>query len=201
MPGSAEISLFAVDAVDAPGLKRTVLPTLDQTRKLAELDFDGTPALLLGQRGDGWAALQRSLQLAAVWLSAEQVGGAAHCLDASVEYAKVRSQFGRPIGSFQAIKHRCADMLLAVESARSAAYYAMAAAAADTDLPMASSLAHAQCSQVFSRAASAMIQIHGGVGFTWEHEAHLYLKRAKASEALLGGVGYHQDVVADSMNL
>ena len=201
MPGSAEISLFTVDAVDAEGLKRTALPTLDQTRKLAELDFDGTPARLLGRQGDGWAALQRTLQLAAVWLSAEQVGGAAHCLDASVEYAKVRSQFGRPIGSFQAIKHRCADMLLAVESARSAAYYAMAAAVADAELPMASSLAYAQCSQVFSRAASDMIQIHGGVGFTWEHEAHLYLKRAKASEALLGGIRYHQDVVADSMNL
>jgi alkylation response protein AidB-like acyl-CoA dehydrogenase len=201
VPGSTGISLFTVDAEDAPGLKRSALPTLDQTRKLAELDFDDTPARLLGRPGDGGPVLDRTLQLAAVFLAAEQVGGAAHCLDASVEYAKIRTQFGRPIGSFQAIKHRCADMLLGVESARSAAYFAISAAVADTDLAMASSLAHAHCSEVFSRAASDMIQIHGGVGFTWEHEAHLYLKRAKASEALLGGIGYHRDVVASSMDL
>lgn len=200
-PGSTGSSLFTVDAEGAPGLKRSALPTLDQTRKLAELDFDDTPAQLLGRPGDGGPALERTLQLAAVFLAAEQVGGAAHCLDASVEYAKIRTQFGRPIGSFQAIKHRCADMLLGVESARSAAYFAISAAVADAELRMASSLAHAHCSEVFSRAASDMIQIHGGVGFTWEHEAHLYLKRAKASEALLGGIGHHRDVVASSMDL
>ncbi|MGV2585272.1 UNVERIFIED_CONTAM: acyl-CoA dehydrogenase family protein [Mycobacterium avium subsp. hominissuis] len=117
------------------------------------------------------------------------------------QYAQIRTQFGRPIGSFQAIKHRCADMLLDVESARSAAYYAMASIVDDTDVALASSLAHAYCSEVFSRSAGAMLQIHGGVGYTWEHDTHLYLKRAKASEALLGGVEYHREVVAASMNL
>jgi alkylation response protein AidB-like acyl-CoA dehydrogenase len=201
---SPEISLFLVDAQEAEGLTRTSLPTLDQTRKLATLEFDATTAQLLGLRegdGAGSAALRHTLQLAAVCLAAEQLGGAAHCLDASVEYAKLRTQFGRPIGSFQAIKHRCADLLVGVESARSAAYYAIAAAAADSDLALASSLAHAHCSEVSSRSASDMIQIHGGVGFTWEHDAHLYLKRAKASEALLGGIAHHRGIVADSMHL
>src|SRR5271156_5409803 len=202
MPGSAEISLFAVDAVDAAGLKRTALPTLDQTRKLAELDFDGTPARLLGQRGDGWAALQRTLQLAAVWLSAEQVGGAAHCLDTSVEYAKVRTQFGRPIGSFQVIKHRCADMLLAVESARSAAYYAGWAAAEDSDeLAVVASLAKSYCSEAYFHAAAETIQIHGGIGFTWEHPAHLYFKRAKSSELMLGDPTYHRELLAQRIGI
>jgi alkylation response protein AidB-like acyl-CoA dehydrogenase len=200
--GSQEISLFTVDAQQAEGLTRTPLQTLDQTRKLATLDFNATPAQLLGRRdGVAAAALQRTLHLAAVCLAAEQVGGAAHCLDASVEYAKIRTQFGRPIGSFQAIKHKCADLLVGVESARSAAYYAISAAVADNDLALASSLAHAHCSEVFSRSASDMIQIHGGVGFTWEHDAHLYLKRAKASEALLGGIAHHRGIVADSMHL
>lgn len=202
LAGSAAISLFTVDTSEAQGLLRQALPTLDQTRKLAEVHFDETPARLLGAPDDdGAATLQRTLQRAAVCLAAEQVGGAAHCLDTSVEYAQMRTQFGRPIGSFQAIKHRCADMLLDVESGRSAAYYAITSVVDDTEAALASSLAYAHCSQVFSRAASAMIQIHGGVGYTWEHQAHLYLKRAKASEALLGGVGYHQDVVAESMNL
>jgi alkylation response protein AidB-like acyl-CoA dehydrogenase len=201
-PDTAAVSLFTVDTSNAQGLQRRPLPTLDQTRKLAELEFDETPAQLLGNTDDdGVVTLQRTLQLAAVCVAAEQLGGAAHCLDASVEYAKIRTQFGRPIGSFQAIKHRCADMLVDVESARSAAYYAMAAVVDDTDVALGSSLAYAHCSEVFSRAASAMVQIHGGVGYTWEHDTHLYLKRAKASEALLGGIGYHQDVVADSMNL
>ena len=201
-PDTVAVSLFTVDTSNAQGLQRTPLPTLDQTRKLAEIHFDDAPAQLLGSTGDdGVATLQRTLQLAAVCVAAEQLGGAAHCLDASVEYAKMRTQFGRPIGSFQAIKHRCADMLVDVESARSAAYYAMAAVVDDSDAALASSLAYAHCSEVFSRAASAAVQIHGGVGYTWEHDMHLYLKRAKASEALLGGVGYHQDVVADSMNL
>jgi alkylation response protein AidB-like acyl-CoA dehydrogenase len=201
-PDTATVSLFTVDASAAQGLRRTPLPTLDQTRKLAELQFDDTPAQLLGSTGDdGAATLRRTLEHALVCLAAEQLGGAAHCLDTSVDYARMRTQFDRPIGSFQAIKHRCADMLVDVESARSAAYYAMAAVADDTDAALASSLAYAHCSEVFSRAASAMVQIHGGIGYTWEHDAHLYLKRAAASEALLGGIGYHQDVVADSMNL
>ncbi|MFV9453870.1 MULTISPECIES: acyl-CoA dehydrogenase family protein [unclassified Rhodococcus (in: high G+C Gram-positive bacteria)] len=199
--GTDAVSLFVVQCDDAPGMTRRVLPTLDQTRKLATVEFDGTPAQLLGEIGSGWSALEHTLKLAAVCLACEQLGGAARCLDMSVEYAKMRMQFGRPIGSFQAIKHRCADMLLGVESARSAAYYALSAAAADDELPMASALARAHCSEVFSRAASENIQIHGGVGFTWEHDAHLYLKRAKSSEALFGGIGYQQDLIAAGIGL
>jgi alkylation response protein AidB-like acyl-CoA dehydrogenase len=201
-PDTGAVSLFTVDISHTQSLQRALLPALDQTRKLAELHFDETPAQLLGAPdSDGAATLRRTLQHATVCLAAEQLGGAAQCLDSSVEYARMRTQFGRAIGSFQAIKHRCADMLVDVESARSAAYYAMAAVIDETDASLASSLAYAHCSEVFSRAASAMVQIHGGVGYTWEHDAHLYLKRAKASEALLGGIGYHRDVVADSMNL
>ena len=120
-------------------------------------------------------------------LAAEQVGGAQWCLDSSVDYAKTRIQFGRPIGSFQAIKHKCADMLLEVESAKSAAYYAGWAAAEDSDeLPVVASLAKSYCSEAFFHAAAETIQIHGGIGFTWEHPAHLYFKRAKSSELMLG---------------
>src|SRR5215469_14421089 len=128
----AGVSLFAVQG-DAAGLTRTPLPTMDQTRKQARLEFSGTPATLIGADGGAEAGLTKTLDLAAVALAAEQVGGAQHVLDASVEYAKTRIQFGRPIGSFQAIKHKCADMLLEVESAKSAAYYAAWAAAEDSD--------------------------------------------------------------------
>jgi alkylation response protein AidB-like acyl-CoA dehydrogenase len=120
-------------------------------------------------------------------LAAEQVGGAQRCLDMSVEYAKIRMQFGRPIGSFQAIKHMCADMLLEVESARSAAYYAAWAAADESDeLPLVSSLAKAYCSEAYFKAAADNIQIHGGIGFTWEHPIHLLLRRAQANAVLVG---------------
>jgi alkylation response protein AidB-like acyl-CoA dehydrogenase len=201
--GAAGVGLFAVDGA-AGGLTRTPLPALDQTRKLARLDFDGTPALRLGDTDTdtGWPALLRTLRQAAVCLAAEQVGGAQRCLEMAVGYAKTRTQFGRPIGGFQVIKHRCADLLLAVETARSAALYAIEAAAADSaELPMAASLALAHCSEVFSRAASENIQIHGGIGFTWEHDAHLFLKRAKSSEYLLGSVSRHREAVAELMGL
>jgi alkylation response protein AidB-like acyl-CoA dehydrogenase len=199
--GAAGVGLFAVDGA-ADGLTRTPLPALDQTRKLARLDFDGTPALRLGDADAGWPALLRTLRQAAVCLAAEQVGGAQRCLEMAVGYAKTRTQFGRPIGGFQAIKHRCADLLLAVETARSAALYAVATAAADSaELPMAASLALAHCSEVFSRAASENIQIHGGIGFTWEHDAHLFLKRAKSSEYLLGSGSRHREAVAELMGL
>ncbi len=148
------------------------------------------------------AGLQKTLDLAAVALAAEQVGGAQKCLDMSVEYAKVRVQFGRPIGSFQAIKHKCADMLLEVESAKSAAYYAGWAAAEDSDeLPVVASLAKAYCSDAYFHASAENIQIHGGIGFTWEHPAHLYFKRAKSSELLLGDPTYHRELLAQRIGL
>ena len=197
----AGVTLFAVQD-DAPGLTRTPLPTMDQTRKQARLEFSDTPAVLIGTDGGAEVGLSKTLDLAAVALAAEQVGGAQHVLDASVEYAKTRIQFGRPIGSFQAIKHKCADMLLEVESAKSAAYYAAWAAAEDSDeLPVVASLAKSYCSEAYFHAAAENIQIHGGIGFTWEHPAHLYFKRAKSSELLLGDPSYHRELLAQRIGI
>jgi alkylation response protein AidB-like acyl-CoA dehydrogenase len=132
----------------------------------------------------------------------EMVGGAQQVLDMSVEYAKVRVQFGRPIGSFQAIKHKCADMLLEVESGKSAAYYAAWAAAEDNEeLPVAASLAKAYCSDAYFHSSAENIQIHGGIGFTWEHDAHLYFKRAKSSEILFGDATYHRELLAQRIGI
>jgi alkylation response protein AidB-like acyl-CoA dehydrogenase len=195
------LSLFGVKG-DAEGLTRTPLATMDQTRKQARLEFASTPAWLIGTEGGAEPGLAKTLDLAAVALAAEQVGGAQHCLDSSVEYAKTRIQFGRPIGSFQAIKHKCADMLLEVESARSAAYYAGWAAAEDSDeLPVVASLAKSYCSEAYFHAAAENIQIHGGIGFTWEHTAHLYFKRAKSSELLFGDPAYHRELLAQRIGI
>jgi alkylation response protein AidB-like acyl-CoA dehydrogenase len=198
---AAGLSLFAVEG-GASGLTRTSLPTMDQTRKQARLVFENTPARLVGSDGGAAEGLTKTLDLAAVALAAEQVGGAQHCLDSSVDYAKNRIQFGRPIGSFQAIKHKCADMLLEVESAKSAAYYAGWAAAEDSDeLPVVASLAKSYCSEAYFHAAAENIQIHGGIGFTWEHDAHLYFKRAKSSELLFGDPAYHRELLAQRIGI
>lgn len=198
---AAGISLFAVDG-EASGLTRTALATMDQTRKQAKLEFEGVAGRLIGEDGDAGPVLQKTLDLAAVALAAEQVGGAQRVLEMSVEYAKTRIQFGRPIGSFQAIKHKCADMLLEVESAKSAAYYAGWAAAEDNDeLPVTACLAKAYCSEAYFHAAAENIQIHGGIGFTWEHDAHLYFKRAKSSELILGDPAYHRELLAQRIGI
>jgi alkylation response protein AidB-like acyl-CoA dehydrogenase len=195
------LSLFAVPA-DASGLSRTVLPTLDQTRKLARLDFAAVPATLLGSAGDGAAVLSRVLDVAAIAQAAEQLGGAQRALDMAVEYAKLRYQFGRPIGSFQAIKHRCADLLMEVESLRSAVQYAAAAVAEDSsEVPVVAALVKAYASDIFFHVTAENIQIHGGIGFTWEHDAHLYFKRAKASELFLGDASYHREHLATRIGL
>jgi len=197
----AGVSLFNV-AGDAEGLTRTPLATMDQTRKQAKLDFDNVSGTLIGTDGGGWDTLSTMLDLAAVALAAEQVGGAQACLDMAVEYAKVRVQFGRPIGSFQAIKHKCADMLLEVESAKSAAYYSgWCASEMNDELPSVASLAKAYCSEAYFHASAENIQIHGGIGFTWEHPAHLYFKRAKSSELLLGDPTYHRELLAQRIGL
>ncbi len=198
---AAGISLFAVQG-DAAGLTKTNLSTMDQTRKQAKLDFDNTPAELIGTDGEGWTTLETVLDLAAVALAAEQVGGAQMVLEMAVDYAKVRVQFGRPIGSFQAIKHKCADMLLEVESAKSAAYYGMwCASEMNDELPSTASLAKAYCSEAYFHAAAENIQIHGGIGFTWEHPAHLYFKRAKSSELLFGDPTYHREQLAQRIGI
>jgi alkylation response protein AidB-like acyl-CoA dehydrogenase len=195
------VSLYAVDG-NAAGLTRTPLSTMDQTRKQAKLEFDGVTGKLIGEEGKGWDILSTVMDLAAVGLAAEQVGGAQKVLEMAVEYAKVRVQFGRPIGSFQAIKHKCADMLLEVESAKSAAYYGMwCASEMNDELPSVASLAKAYCSEAYFHAAAENIQIHGGIGFTWEHPAHLYFKRAKSSELLFGDPTYHRELLAQRIGI
>ena len=175
---------------------------MDQTRRQAKIELSAAPGRLIGTDGQGWATLSAMLERAAVGLAAEQVGGAELAMEMAVEYAIDRKQFGRPIGSFQAIKHKCADMLLEVESAKSAAYYAAWCAAQSNDeLPAMASLAKSYCSEAFFRAASENIQIHGGIGFTWEHPAHLYFKRAKSSELLFGNPTYHRALLADQIGL
>jgi alkylation response protein AidB-like acyl-CoA dehydrogenase len=196
------LSLFGVPA-DAPGLNRRVLPTLDQTRKLARLEFRSVPAArLIGAPGEAGAVLARTLDVAAIALAAEQLGGAQRALDMAVGYAKIRHQFGRPIGSFQAIKHRCADLLLEVSSLRSAVCYAAAAVAEDSaEIPVVAALTKAYASDVYFHVAAENIQIHGGIGFTWEHDAHLYFKRAKSSELFLGDASYHRESLARRIGL
>jgi alkylation response protein AidB-like acyl-CoA dehydrogenase len=197
----AGLSLFAVDG-GAEGVTRTLRTTMDLTRKLARVDLDDASARLVGEDGAAGPVLARVLDLAAVALAAEQVGGAQRCLDLSVAYAKERIQFGRPIGSFQAVKHKCADMLVAVESAKSAAYYAgWCAAELDDDLPVAAAMAKSFCSEAFTTTAAETIQVHGGIGFTWEHPAHLWFKRAKSSELLLGDPALHRELLAQRLGI
>ena len=188
VPARAEdgVGLFRVEG-GAPRLERSLLPTLDLTRKLARLALSGTPAVRMST-GDAVPGLERVQALAVAALAAEQTGGAQRCLEMATEYARTRLQFGRAIGSFQAIKHKCADMLVQVEFARSAAYHAaFRAASGDGDeLLTAAHMAKSYCSEAYFQAAAETIQIHGGMGFTWEHPAHLYFKRAKASSVLFG---------------
>jgi alkylation response protein AidB-like acyl-CoA dehydrogenase len=195
-----ELGVFAVEAA-ASGLERTPLPTMDQTRKLACLTFADTPAERLAS-ADAEGAVARMLDLTSIALAADSLGGTGRVLDMAVEYAKVREQFGRPIGSFQAIKHMCASMLVELESSRSAVYYALWAAATEhADVPVVAPMVKAHCVDAYLQAAGDNIQIHGGIGFTWEHPAHLYLKRAKSSQALLGGSDFHRQLLADRLGI
>jgi alkylation response protein AidB-like acyl-CoA dehydrogenase len=202
--GESGISLFAVPT-GTPGLERRALSTIDQTRRLSEIEFSDVrvpESALMGKPGQAWPALSKILDLAAVALAAEQVGGAQRTLDLSVQYANERVQFGRPIGTFQAIKHTCADMMVAIESARSASYYAACVASEGSEeLPVVASLAQVVASDAYFRCAADAIQIHGGVGFTWEYDLHLYFKRAKSSESFLGDPSYHRERVAQQIGL
>ena len=202
----AGIELFRVEG-DAAGLTRTAIPELDQTRKLATADFASAPATKISD-GDIQGGLERTVALTLVVLASEQVGGAQWCLDTAAEYAKTRLQFGRPIGSYQAIKHKCAEMLVDVEFAKSAAYSASWAAAdclagdGDWDALFESAhIAKSFCSETYFHAAAENIQIHGGMGFTWEHPAHLYFKRAKASDLLFGDASHHREALADRLGI
>ncbi|HEY7492794.1 MAG TPA: acyl-CoA dehydrogenase family protein [Candidatus Tectomicrobia bacterium] len=198
------ITLFLVDS-NTPGISNTLLKTMDQTRKQCEVVFDNVHVgrdRLLGMLDTGWPVLRKVLNSATVGLCAEMVGGAQRVLDISVAYAKERVQFGRPIGSFQAIKHKCAEMMLQVESAKSAAYYAAWAVDEDVpEAPLAVSMAKAYCSDAYCHTAGEGIQVHGGIGFTWEHDMHLYFKRAKYAEFTFGDATYHRELVAQELNL
>ena len=197
------VALFLVPK-GASGLDVKLLPTMDQTRKLCEVTLKdvrlGSEALL-GGAGAGWKPLARVLDRATVALCAEMCGGAQKVLDMTVEYAKIRQAFGRPIGSYQGVKHKAADMLVDVENSKSITYYA--AWALDegvTEGPLATSMAKAYVSDAYRRVSAAGIQLHGGIGFTWEHDLHLYFKRAKGSEFTFGDATYHRERVAQLVN-
>jgi alkylation response protein AidB-like acyl-CoA dehydrogenase len=201
---SEGVTLFLVPR-GAAGLEVKLLPTMDQTRKLCEVTLRdaavGSEAVL-GEAGKGWEPLGRVLDRATVALCAEMCGGAQKVLDMTVEYAKIRQAFGRPIGSYQGVKHRAADMLVDVENSKSITYYA--AWAMDEGVaegPLAVSMAKAYVSDAYRRAAAVGIQLHGGIGFTWEHDLHLYFKRAKGSEFTFGDATYHRERVAQLINL
>ncbi|MGD0242526.1 MAG: acyl-CoA dehydrogenase family protein [Streptosporangiaceae bacterium] len=194
-------SLFAVDR-EAPGLRAEPMTTLDPTRPMATLTFDQVPAVLVGAEGQGGRLMSQVLDLACVALAAEQAGGARRCLQMSAGYARTRFQFGRAIGSFQAVKHKCADMLVRVELAEATAREA--ARMADEAAPefgVAAATAHICCSQAYLFAATENIQVHGGIGFTWEHPAHLYFRRAKTSELLFGGPAVYHERLLDRLGI
>ncbi|HZO82143.1 MAG TPA: acyl-CoA dehydrogenase family protein [Candidatus Binataceae bacterium] len=193
--GSEGLALFTL-AADAGGVERRLLESMDPTRKIARVEFRGARAGLLGGLGEGAASIVRTLDQAAIALANEMMGGAQTMLDSAVSYAKLRVQFGRTIGSFQAIKHKLADMLLDVELGKSAAYYAAQAAALDDpEWPALASLAKAAASETYLHTAAECIQIHGGIGFTWDNDTHLWFKRAKSSEVFLGQPSYHRELL------
>ncbi|MFF0496489.1 acyl-CoA dehydrogenase family protein [Nocardia aobensis] len=191
------VALFVVDATGF-GVERIALSTMDSTRPQATVHLAAAAARLLAGPDEAVRICERALQVGAVLLAAEQVGGAQRMLDLSVSYAGERLQFGRAIGSFQAVKHRLADMLVDQEHARSAAYHGAWALQDGTDDPVvAASIAQAVCSAAYTRIAADAVQVHGGIGFTWEHRAHLYFKRAFTDAALLGSAEDHRDRIAE----
>ena len=191
--GDTGLSLFLVRS-DAKGVTRQPLKTLDPTRKLARIRFDDAEAELIGEAGAAAAPMTKTLQQAAICLASEMVGGAERLRESALDFAKMRVQFGRPIAQFQSMKHKQAEMLLDVELAKSAAYYAAAAAADDDpDLPALASLAKASASEAYLQTAIHTIQIHGGIGFTWDNDTHLWFKRAKSSEVFLGDATFHRE--------
>jgi len=193
------VGLFVVER-DAAGFSAEAMLTMDQTRRFATIELHDVPAEPIEL--DAGTLLPRLRDIALTVLAAEQIGGAQRCLDMAVDYAKTRLQFGRPIGSFQAIKHKCADMLMLIESARAASGYALWCAQDEPDsLPLAASMAKATCSEAYFRAAADNIQIHGGIGFTWEHPAHLYFKRAKSSELWLGDPVMQRERISQLLDL
>jgi alkylation response protein AidB-like acyl-CoA dehydrogenase len=198
------VTLFALEPGRA-GISISPLKTMDQTRKLSEVKFAGVKAGaadVIGEVGAGWKTLSDVLDRGKVMLAAEMMGGAQKVLDMAVEYAKMRVQFGRPIGSFQAVQHKCANMMIDVEGAKSAVYYAAWAVSNQVaEAPLAAALAKAASSDAYRRVSAEGIQVHGGIGFTWDHDMHLYFKRAKSSEFTFGDATYNRELVAQGINL
>ncbi|MBL4720585.1 MAG: acyl-CoA/acyl-ACP dehydrogenase [Alphaproteobacteria bacterium] len=193
--GDEGVSLFLVSP-DAEGLTRTLLESMDPTRKLARLEFNNVRATLLGAEGEAAAPLSKTMDQAAICLANEMVGGADILRESAVEYSLLRVQFGRAVGSFQAIKHKAADMLLEVEMAKAAAYYAAGAHdEGDDDWPAMASLAKASAGDAYMQAAIHTVQMHGGIGFTWDNDTHLWFKRAKSSEVFLGDSAHHRELM------
>jgi alkylation response protein AidB-like acyl-CoA dehydrogenase len=202
--GEDGISLFLVKG-RPKGMTVTSLKTLDMTRRWAEVRFEGVELradALMGPAHTAWPRLKRAMEWGTAALCAEMVGGAQKVLETSTEYAKTRQQFGKPIGIYQAVSHKLADMLVLSESSRSATYYAAWAVEADApDRSMAASMAKAYVSDAYRKITGDGIQVHGGIGFTWEHDMHLYFKRAKSSEVTLGDATYHRELVAQGLDL
>ncbi len=202
--GEDGVTLFALDARRA-GIEIAPLKTMDQTRKLSEVRLNGVRAgadEVIGTVGGGWKTLRETIDRGKVMIAAEMMGGAQKALEMSVEYAKVRVQFGRPIGSFQAVQHKCANMMVDVESAKSAVYYAAWAVSNEVaEAPLAAALAKAAASDAYRKVTADAIQVHGGIGFTWDHDLHLYFKRAKSSEFTFGDAAWNRELVAQGINL
>jgi alkylation response protein AidB-like acyl-CoA dehydrogenase len=193
--GPEGVSLFLLDP-RAPGVTLTPMVGIDLTTRWSEMRLDGAAGELMGPVGGAGPVLEGLLRRAAVGASAEMLGAARRCLDMSVGYAKVREQFGQLIGSFQAVRHRCAEMLLEVEKAHAAVYYAAwALGAGAEDAAMAASVCKSFVSEAARQVCGDAIQVHGGIGFTWEYDLHLYFKRAKALEPLYGDAAYHRELL------
>ncbi|HKV54843.1 MAG TPA: acyl-CoA dehydrogenase family protein [Candidatus Binataceae bacterium] len=202
--GEEGITLFALDRKRA-GINVAPLVTMDQTRKLAEVTLSGVKADagdVIGAVGGGWKTLSQVIDRGKVMIAGEMMGGAQKVLEMTVDYAKVRVQFGRPIGSFQAVQHKCANMMVDVEGAKSATYYASWAVSNEVaEAPLAAALAKAAASDAFRRVSADGVQLHGGIGFTWDHDMHLYFKRAKSSEFTFGDATWNRELVAQGINL
>lgn len=199
--GTEGVSLVAVESA-SPGVTIRGAEALDPTRRWGRVELRGARGRTLGVPGAAAAPLARALDEAAIALAFEMIGGAERCLEMAVAYAKERVQFGRPIGGFQALKHKCAEVLLELEGAKSAVYYAgWVAAEGRPELAQAASLAKAAAADAYLRASAENVQIHGGVGFTWEYDPHLFFKRAKTSEILLGDPIRHRDRIASSLGV
>lgn len=197
--GKSLLSLYLVD-LHGPGVARSALEVIDPTCSQASLEFTHAPCQLLGSPGEGWPVLTQALDRAAVLVAFEQIGGADRALEMARDYALERIAFGRPIGSFQAIKHMLADMYASAQLARSNAYYGAWALATDAvDLPVAAATARVSATQAFQHCARNNVQVHGGMGFTWAFDCHLYYRRSQHLALLLGGPSSWENALIERM--